>query len=66
MCFQGVFVSYEENRVGWGCVDFNGKYFFSNNVIFNESAKGKLGKKQKKAPVGVKNIPLYTEMNPAL
>ena len=28
----------EENRVGWGCVDLNGRYKFSNDVVFDKSS----------------------------
>jgi hypothetical protein len=41
--FKGIFVGYEEHRVGWRVRDLNGKYIFSNDVIFNESLSGRLG-----------------------
>ena len=50
MRYEGIFVRYEENRLGWGCVDLNGKYRFTNDAIFNESAKGRLGRKRRALP----------------
>lgn len=46
MRYEGIFVCYKENRVGWGCIDLNGKYQFTNDTIFNKSAKGRLGRKR--------------------
>ena len=43
MRYEAIFVCYEENRIGWGCVNLNGRYRFTNDVIFDESAKGRLG-----------------------
>jgi hypothetical protein len=36
-------VGYEEHRIGWRVRDLTGKYFFSNDVLFNESSSGRLG-----------------------
>ena len=47
MRYEAVFVAYEENRIGWGCVDLNGKYRFSNDVVFDESSRGRLGTKRR-------------------
>ena len=47
MRYEAVFVGYEENRIGWGCVNLHGKYFFSNDVIFDETTKGRLGAKKR-------------------
>ena len=43
-CFEAIFVSYVENRLGWLVLvcDLNGKLFFSRDVIFNESVPGHL------------------------
>jgi hypothetical protein len=41
--FEGIFVGYEENRIGWRVRDLAGKYHFSRDVIFNESLAGRLG-----------------------
>ena len=46
MRYEAVFVGYEENRIGWGCVNLHGKYF-SNDVIFDETTKGRLGAKKR-------------------
>ena len=40
--FKAIFVGYEENRIGWQVCDLHGKYFFSRDVIFNESIPGHL------------------------
>ena len=40
--FEAIFVGYEENRIGWRVRDLNGKYFFSRDIIFNESVPGHL------------------------
>jgi len=40
-----IFVGYHEHRIGWRVCDMNGKYHFSQDVIFNESLAGHLGKK---------------------
>ena len=53
MRYEVIFVRYEENRVGWGCVDLNGKYRFTNDVVFDELAKGRLGNKYKGSVVPV-------------
>jgi len=36
-CFEAIFVSYEEDRIGWCVRDLQGKYHFSQDAIFNES-----------------------------
>ena len=41
--FKAIFVGYEEHRIGWRVRDLNGKYIFSNDVIFNENLSGRLG-----------------------
>lgn len=56
MRYEAIFVQYEENRVGWGCVDLNGKYRFLNDVVFDESAKGRLGSKRKGSVVPVATL----------
>lgn len=38
--FEAIFVGYAENRLGWLVCDLNGKFFFSQDVIFNESVPG--------------------------
>lgn len=43
--FEAIFVGYEEDRIGWGVVDLNGKYHFTNDVIFNETIPGQLSSK---------------------
>jgi len=42
-CFWAIFVGYEEHHVGWHVHDLNGKYSFSNDVVFNENISGRLG-----------------------
>ena len=41
--FKAIFVGYEEHRVGWRVHSVEGKYSFSNDVIFNENLSGRLG-----------------------
>ena len=41
--FRAIFVGYEEHRIGWRVRDLQGKYSFSNDVIFNENSSGRLG-----------------------
>ena len=41
--FRAIFVGYEEHRVGWRVRSLEGKYSFSNDVIFNENLSGRLG-----------------------
>ena len=41
--FRAIFVGYEEHRVGWRVRGVEGKYSFSNDVIFNENLSGRLG-----------------------
>ncbi|PPR03071.1 hypothetical protein CVT24_012432 [Panaeolus cyanescens] len=40
--FEGVFVGYMDNRVGWIVRDTNGKYRYSRDVVFNELVPGHL------------------------
>ena len=40
--FEAVFVGYEEDRIGWHVRDLQGKYHFSQDIIFNESVPGHL------------------------
>lgn len=37
---EGIFLGYEENRVGWRVHDIHGTYHFSDQVVFNESLSG--------------------------
>ena len=41
--FQAIFVGYEEHRVGWHVHDLHGKYYFLNDIVFNENSSGRLG-----------------------
>ena len=41
--FEGIFVGFEEDRVGWSVRDLNGKLHFTRDVIFNEDLSGQLG-----------------------
>ena len=38
--FEGIFVGYEEGRVGWQVRDLQGRTHFSRDVIFNELSTG--------------------------
>ena len=40
--FKVIFVGYEEHRIGWRVRDLQGKYHFSQDIIFNESSSGRL------------------------
>ena len=40
--YEGIFVGYEENRIGWCVRDLAGKYHFSRDVVFNETTPGHL------------------------
>ena len=40
--FEAIFVGYEEDMIGWRVQDLQGKYHFSQDVIFNESIPGHL------------------------
>ena len=40
--FEAIFVGYEEDRIGWHVQDLQGKYHFSQDIIFNESIPGHL------------------------
>ncbi|KAJ3846942.1 hypothetical protein EV368DRAFT_18598, partial [Lentinula lateritia] len=39
---EGIFVGYEDNRIGWRVRDTKGKDHFSDQVVFNESQFGRL------------------------
>ena len=39
--FEGIFVGYEEGRVGWHVRDLQGRTHFSRDVIFNELSAGR-------------------------
>ena len=39
--FEGIFVGYEEGRIGWRVRDLQGRAHFSRDVIFNESSVGR-------------------------
>ena len=41
--FRAIFVGYEEHRIGWRVRSLDGKYSFSNDVLFNENLSGRLG-----------------------
>ena len=41
--FRAIFVGYEDHRTGWRVRDLQGKYSFSNDVVFNENTSGRLG-----------------------
>ena len=41
--FRAIFVGYEEHRVGWRVRSLEGRYSFSNDVIFDENLSGHLG-----------------------
>jgi hypothetical protein len=40
--YEGIFVGYDDNRVGWYVRDQKGAFHFSRDVIFNESVPGRL------------------------
>ena len=40
--YEAIFVSYEDNRIGWRVQDMAGKYHFSRDVVFNEAVPGHL------------------------
>ena len=40
--YEAIFVGYEENRISWRVRDLAGKYFFSRDVVFNETVPGHL------------------------
>jgi transposase InsO family protein len=54
--FEAIFVGYAENRLGWLVCDLNGKFFFSRDVVFNESVPGHL------SPPRSRPIPSPTDM----
>ena len=39
--FEAIFVSYEENRIGWNVRNLKGRIHFSRDVIFNEDSSGR-------------------------
>lgn len=41
--FRAIFVGYEEHRVGWRVRSLDGRYSFSNDVVFDENLSGRLG-----------------------
>ena len=53
--FEGIFVGYEENCVGWCVRDLNRKYHFSCNVIFNKLVPGYLS--PSKSPTSSSPLP---------
>ena len=53
--FEAIFVGYIENRLSWLVCNLNGKFFFSRDVIFNESVPGHL------APPRNRPIPTSTD-----
>jgi hypothetical protein len=40
--YEAIFVGYEDNRIGWRVRDLAGKYYFSCDVVFNETVPGHL------------------------
>jgi hypothetical protein len=54
--FEAIFVGYEEDRVGWRVRDLKGKYFFSRDVIFNESIPGHLSP-NRGSPIDSSSLP---------
>ncbi len=40
-CFEGLFIGYENNHVGWRVQDLSGKVHFSCDIIFNELSVGR-------------------------
>jgi hypothetical protein len=54
--YEAIFVGYEENRIGWRVRDLRGKYFFSRDVIFNESVPGHLSPRRG-IPVDFASLP---------
>ncbi len=42
---EGIFVHYEDERIGWWVHDLKGKYHFSRDVKFDEDTPGKLSLK---------------------
>ena len=54
--YEAIFVGYEENRIGWHVHNLHGKYFFSRDVIFNESVFGHLSP-HRGVPVDFASLP---------
>jgi hypothetical protein len=50
-CFEGLFIGYEENRVGWRVHDLSGKVHFSRDVIFNELSVGRRSRFSRSLPL---------------
>ena len=48
--FEGIFVGYEEGRVGWRVRDLQGRTHFSRDVIFNESSAGRRARLPRSMP----------------
>jgi hypothetical protein len=48
--FEAIFVGYEKNHIGWCVHDLNGKYHFSQDVIFNELTPGRLSSTRSTLP----------------
>ena len=57
--FRAIFVGYEEHRVGWRVRSLDGRYSFSNDVVFNENLAGRLGPpRQLSSASDVDSLPL--------
>ena len=48
--FEGIFVGYEEGRIGWRVCDLQGRTHFSHDVIFNESSAGRRSRLPRSLP----------------
>ena len=48
--FEGIFVGYEEGRVGWRIRDLQGRSHFSRDVVFNELSAGSRAKLPRSLP----------------
>ena len=62
--FEAVFVGYEENQIGWKVQDLQGKYHFSQNVIFNENVQGHLSCCSLPSPSSPPHIPSPSSPHP--
>jgi hypothetical protein len=47
---EGIFVGYEENRIGWRVRTLTGKYIFSRDVVFSENVRGRLSSSSSAIP----------------
>jgi len=56
--FEAIFIGYIENRLGWLVCDLNGKFFFSRDVIFNESVPSHLSPHRNRLTVASTDTPL--------